>query len=74
MRPAYRPQAIRCPRDRGKSNGIPDIAQADRLGHTLPGISGVYSHTTPAMIEQIVDALQRRWTTALDQALNHTGP
>ncbi len=26
---------------------IPEIAQAKRLGHQLPGIRGVYSHVTP---------------------------
>ena len=38
---------------------IPEIAQAKRLGHRLPGVRGIYSHVTPAMIQRIVDALQR---------------
>jgi integrase len=40
---------------------IPEIAQAKRLGHRLPGIRGVYSHVTPAMQHRITDALQNRW-------------
>jgi integrase len=42
-------------------DGIPEIAQAKRLGHRLPGIRGVYSHVTPAMQQRITDALQDRW-------------
>jgi len=40
---------------------IPEIAQAKRLGHRLPGVRGIYSHVTPAMQQRITDALQRRW-------------
>ena len=40
---------------------IPEIAQAKRLGHRLPGIRGVYSHVTPAMQQRITHALQARW-------------
>ncbi len=40
---------------------IPEIAQARRLGHRLPGIRGVYSHVTPVMIARITDSLQARW-------------
>jgi len=42
---------------------IPEIAQAKRLGHHLPGIRGVYSHVTPAMQQRITQALQARWNT-----------
>ncbi len=41
---------------------IPEIAQAKRLGHRLPGIRGVYSHVTPAMQHRITEALQARWS------------
>jgi integrase len=48
---------------------IPEIAQAKRLGHRLPGIRGIYSHVNPAMIQRIVDALERRWiSTQADRA------
>jgi hypothetical protein len=40
---------------------IPEIAQARRLGHRLPGIRGVYSHVTPVMIARITTSLQARW-------------
>jgi integrase len=32
---------------------IPEIAQAHRLGHRLPGVRGIYSHVTPTMIARI---------------------
>jgi integrase len=43
---------------------IPEIAQAKRLGHRLPGIRGVYSHVTPVMTARITDSLQTRWTAS----------
>jgi len=42
---------------------IPEIAQARRLGHRLPGVRGIYSHVTPAMQQRITGALQHRWNT-----------
>ena len=45
-------------------DAIPEIAQARRLGHRLPGVRGVYSHVTPAMQQHITDALQARWNNA----------
>ncbi len=46
---------------------IPEIAQAKRLGHRLPGIRGVYSHVTPAMQQRITE-----WTSNNDG--RPTGP
>jgi integrase len=43
---------------------IPEVAQAKRLGHRLPGVRGIYSHVTPTMIQRIVDALEHRWTSS----------
>jgi integrase len=40
---------------------IPEIAQAKRLGHRLPGVRGIYSHVTPTMQQRITTALQHRW-------------
>jgi integrase len=41
---------------------IPEVAQAKRLGHRLPGVRGIYSHVTPAMNQRIIDRLQDRWS------------
>jgi integrase len=40
---------------------IPEIAQARRLGHHLPGVRGIYSHVTPTMTARLVAGLQTRW-------------
>jgi integrase len=42
---------------------IPEIAQARRLGHHLPGVRGIYSHVAPAMIARITTSLEARWQT-----------
>lgn len=48
------------------ADGIPDIAQARRLGHTIPDkIERVYSHVAPEIETRLLDTLQRRWTQAL---------
>jgi integrase len=39
--------------------GVPLVATEERLGHEVPGIVGTYSHTSPAMIAQITEGLQR---------------
>ncbi|MEU8158797.1 tyrosine-type recombinase/integrase [Micromonospora parva] len=44
-------------------DGIPEIAQARRLGHRLTGVRGIYSHVTEPMITTVVEALQRRRET-----------
>jgi hypothetical protein len=52
------------------ADGIPDVAQARRLGHRLPDqIQHIYSHVAPELEPRLLDALQHRWTTAL-AALN----
>ncbi|MEV7966600.1 tyrosine-type recombinase/integrase [Sphaerisporangium sp. NPDC088356] len=48
-------------------DGIPEILQAERMGHTVPGMRGVYTHVSPGMRAQLSDALQQRWETALTQ-------
>ncbi len=42
-------------------DGVPEAAQAKRLGHRLPGIRGIYSHVSPAVEQRLVDGLQTRW-------------
>jgi hypothetical protein len=44
---------------------IPEVAQAERLAHKLPGISGRYSHVTPEMRQEIVVGLQGLWEETL---------
>lgn len=48
-------------------DGIPEILQAERMGHAVGGMRGVYTHVSPAMREQLIEALQVRWETALAQ-------
>jgi len=48
------------------ADGIPDVAQARRLGHRIPDkIQHIYSHVAPEVDTRLLDALQHRWTTAL---------
>ncbi|XVV10809.1 hypothetical protein ACQP2X_39130 [Actinoplanes sp. CA-131856] len=39
----------------------PEVAQAHRLGHAIPGIRGVYAHVTPTMTARLLEDLQARW-------------
>jgi integrase len=55
-------------------DGIPEIAQARRLGHRLPGVRGIYSHVTPAMEQAITDALHRRWQTTHPESSTASRP
>lgn len=41
-------------------DSIPEVAQAERLGHRIPGVRGVYSHVSDEMRQRIVDVLQTR--------------
>jgi integrase len=48
------------------ADGIPEVAQARRLGHTIPDkIQHVYSHVAPEVETRLLTALQTRWDTAL---------
>jgi hypothetical protein len=42
-------------------DGVPEIAQCRRLGHRMDGVRGRYSHVTQAMIDQLLEGMQRRW-------------
>jgi len=42
-------------------DGVPEAAQAKRLGHRLPGVRGIYSHVSPTVEQRLVDGLQKRW-------------
>lgn len=43
----------------------PRVAVEDRMRHTLPGVEGVYSHTTLAMEKDIAADLQRLWEASV---------
>ncbi|MCP2170099.1 site-specific integrase [Goodfellowiella coeruleoviolacea] len=52
------------------ADGIPDVAQARRLGHRIPDkIEHIYSHVAPEVEARLLAALQRRWTTAVSTLL-----
>jgi integrase len=46
---------------------IADVLKSERLGHEEPGMRGVYGHVSPAMREEIKEALQTRWEESLRQ-------
>jgi integrase len=45
--------------------GLPEIYQAKRLGHSVSGLRGVYTHVTPETRATAVAALQARWEESL---------
>lgn len=48
------------------ADGIPEVAQARRLGHQLPDkIQEIYSHVADEVETRLLTALQARWTIAL---------
>lgn len=42
-------------------DNIPEPLESARMGHRMPGIGGIYSHVTQAMLPQLLTALQHRW-------------
>jgi integrase len=42
-------------------DNVSEAAKAHRLGHAIPGIRGVYAHTTPIMTLRLLANLQTRW-------------
>jgi hypothetical protein len=50
-------------------DGIPEILQAERLGHTVPGIRGVYTHVSDGMRDDLKARLQQRWEASLAERL-----
>jgi hypothetical protein len=46
-------------------DGIPEVLKAERMGHEMPGMHGVYGHVSPAMRANLQAALQERWEGSL---------
>jgi integrase len=46
-------------------DGIPEAARRARLGQKMRGMARIYDHVTPAMVEDILRALERRWRRSL---------
>ena len=41
------------------------VLQADRMGHEVPGMRGVYKHIAPESRADLVNGLQRVWEESL---------
>jgi integrase len=46
-------------------DGIPEILAEQRLGHQVPGMRGLYAHTSSRMRDDLMAALQARWEESL---------
>ena len=46
-------------------DGIPEILAEHRLGHEVPGMRGLYAHTSDRMRDDLKAALQARWEDSL---------
>jgi hypothetical protein len=50
-------------------DGIPEVLKAERMGHEMPGMHGLYGqlygHVSPAMRADLKAALQERWQSSL---------
>jgi integrase len=46
-------------------DGIPDVLKAERMGHEMPGMHGIYGHVSPGMRATLKAALQARWEGSL---------
>jgi integrase len=56
------------------ADGLPDVAQAKRLGHRIPDkIEHIYSHVAPEVEARLHVALEHRWTTAVNSLTDHSG-
>jgi integrase len=55
-------------------DGIPDVAQARRLGHTMDDkIDDVYSHVATSVEARLLAALQTRWERSLKNYMDSRG-
>ncbi len=53
-------------------DGIPEVAQARRLGHRQPGVRDIYSHVSQVMVDQLLAGLQRRWERTITTERQNT--
>ncbi|WP_225447230.1 tyrosine-type recombinase/integrase [Streptacidiphilus sp. PB12-B1b] len=54
-------------------DGIPDVAQARRLGHRMDHkINDIYSHVAPQVEHNLLNALQTRWQRSLPRRIPRT--
>jgi hypothetical protein len=44
----------------------PEVLKAERMGHEVPGMRGVYAHVSPSMRADLMAALQQLWDDSLD--------
>lgn len=54
-------------------DGIPQVAQYERLGHKLAGMDRIYSHVAPEFRTKILEGMQERWERSL-KARARKGP
>ncbi|MGI5288080.1 tyrosine-type recombinase/integrase [Nonomuraea polychroma] len=54
-------------------DGVPQVAQYERLGHKMAGIDRIYSHVAPEFRQQLLDGMQKRWERSL-RARARKGP
>ena len=47
-------------------DGIAEAVKAQRVGHQMPGIRGVYAHVTEPMHRPLLETLQERWLDSGD--------
>ena len=66
VRPGLTPHGLRHSQKTWMAeDSIPEIVQALRLGHTVPGMRGVYTHVSDTMRDELKQALQARWEASL---------
>ncbi|WP_165494966.1 hypothetical protein [Actinomadura roseirufa] len=50
-------------------DAVPEVLQAERMGHTVPGIRGVYAHVSDSMRDDLKAKPQKRWEISLQERL-----
>jgi hypothetical protein len=59
------PHGMRHGHKTSSEDGVPEILAEHRLGHEVPGMRGLYAHTSDRMREDLKAALQTRWEDSL---------